>query len=581
MAQPAAGVEQNGLPYWVDFELGEDVRSETRLLQDELWQGAVQDGRAHLSHREASKAHASKYKSSISYFRVGEVLADCYNDVKNSRLSRLPPPLLRIVLDFVCAQGACVIESLTRRERMIPPSSNFRLVVRKRPLLAHEVEQGEYDVCNTSVAPSGSTVVLHHGQLARNGRRLSMAHRSFRVDAALGDCVDNESFARRECSSILSHVSGSGSATILAFGQTGTGKTYSFAACLSYLARELGGERLSVSFYEIHGKKAYDLLSSRKEVKLLSDENDSVCLRGAREEVVQGGSPELDTLISEALALRSSLATERNPLSSRSHAVCSLRLLRNGGCVRLVDLAGSERNAETLRMTAKMHQDSADINRSLWALKECMVAAHRGKRIPYRAHTLTRVLRDCFDFRSSQHRTTIIATVSPSPTDLLHSLNSLEHACMLSPALEAAKGSVTVELPLNEGAALSHVAIEHWGSAQVTTWLSTAEGGRFAALVLPTGLDGAGLMQLNTTSLTALFAGQLRQARQGEEGAAWVIDTDTDTKASVSSSSTNADAAAPAPAPGVRTSSIGRALWAALRREAQSSARQRASEKFL
>ena len=33
---------------WVDFELGEDIRDEDRLRQDEEWKGAVADGRGHV-----------------------------------------------------------------------------------------------------------------------------------------------------------------------------------------------------------------------------------------------------------------------------------------------------------------------------------------------------------------------------------------------------------------------------------------------------------------------------------------------------------------------------------------------------
>jgi hypothetical protein len=35
----------------VSFELGEDVRNENRLKQDEKWANAVLDGRVHLSNR--------------------------------------------------------------------------------------------------------------------------------------------------------------------------------------------------------------------------------------------------------------------------------------------------------------------------------------------------------------------------------------------------------------------------------------------------------------------------------------------------------------------------------------------------
>ena len=259
-------------------------------------------------------------------------------------------------------------------------------------------------------------------------------------------------------------------------------------------------------------------------------------------------------------------------------------------------IAGSERNYETIKMTPAQHRESADINSSLMALKDCFRAYHAQMtgnkmmirqrkvdntkassshglppalgltpaRAPYRASLLTRVLRECFvncqtsmveDSDSKidhRHYTTIITTLSPTPTDTLHSINSLEHVVLMSPALVSHMSAVTVEVPLS-GLALSHLPIESWSSDQVVSWLATAGGGRFAALALPAGLDGAGLMKLNMVSLSALFEGHLRQARQGEEGAAWVLD------ATVSEGKHNY---------------LGRSLWAALRREQQ---RQRAT----
>ena len=33
------------------FELGEDIRNQRKLIQDAKWKGAISDGRAHYSHR--------------------------------------------------------------------------------------------------------------------------------------------------------------------------------------------------------------------------------------------------------------------------------------------------------------------------------------------------------------------------------------------------------------------------------------------------------------------------------------------------------------------------------------------------
>lgn len=562
---------------WVDFELGEDVRDNARLLQDEAWSGAVADGRNHVSHREAAKLHSQRFVESIGFYAIAEACVDCYQDNKN-RIHKITPELLRHVFDFLCAQGPLVLASLARRaqaevDKSHVERSNLRLCVRKRPLLAFEEEKGEYDCIDAVLAQKDGFVTLHDGRLARNGRRLTLEHRTYRADRVVGE--SNDAFVPEECARLLEHAR-EGHATLLCFGQTGAGKTYTFRACLSYLCNKLQGSPLSLTFYEIHGKDGLDLLNERKKVFLRADENEVMHVRGVRTvSLDQPTATDLEAVLARALELRSSQATERNPLSSRSHAVCTIAL--RTGSIRLVDLAGSERNYETIKMSAAAHRESADINKALWALKDCFLAAHQpgtSHRIPYRAHLLTRVLRDCFlgirEASSANHVTTLVCAVSPAPTDTMHSMSTLDHGVMLNPSLATRKCSVQVEIPLQAGAAYSHIAVERWTSAQVMQWLSTAEGGRFAALQLPPGLDGAGLMQLNLTSLTALFAGQLRRARIGEEGSAWVIDTGV-----------VEDVAGSGGGGAGRTSAIGRALWASLRRENQAAIIKKSSMAFV
>jgi Kinesin motor domain len=406
------------------------------------------------------------------------------------------------------------------------------------------------------------------------------------------------------------------------------------------------GSSVEVTFYEIHGKKCYDLLSQRKVVHLRSDQNEEVHIRGARSLVSLSPSDAVNfppktgqqtsetknestaetieytdygtmvTAVHEAMKIRSSEVTERNPISSRSHAVCIIKLLSpppsaskatatsnhsdadlgcddsNGlryyGKLTMVDLAGSERNYETTKMTAAQHRESADINFALMALKDCFRAYFARSmlpktilktktpggadlpqtlssssisdscptRAPYRASPLTRVLRECFvdspNDTDRRHHTTIITTLSPNPADVQHSLNSLEHVVLMNPSLQSQVHEVIVEVPLLEGF-LSGIPISAWTAEQVLFWLSTTNNGRFAQLILPPGLDGNGLMKLNMVSLSALCEGTLRAARQDEEGSAWVVQ-------GVASDDVSA---------GARHNYLGRALWAALRREQQ------------
>jgi len=238
-------------------------------------------------------------------------------------------------------------------------------------------------------------------------------------------------------------------------------------------------------------------------------------------------------------------------LSSRSHAICSVKLLNGDndtvvGKIMFVDLAGSERNYETTKMTAQMHRDSADINFSLMALKDCFRAYHANltgnkyiqrtasrcinpihdktlARAPYRSSILTRLLRECFilDPNKDLHRTLLIATLSPAPADVTHSINSLDHVSLMNPTFQSMTTSVIVEVPML-GAPLASSPIHTWTHDQLNVWLATADGGRFNSLALPSTMDGKKLMQLDTEDLSSLFKGQLRKARQEGEGLAWV-----------------------------------------------------------
>lgn len=131
----------------------------------------------------------------------------------------------------------------------------------------------------------------------------------------------------------------------------------------------------------------------------------------------------------------------------------------------------------------------------------------------------------------------------------MHSTNTLDHIVLCGPHLSELVSWVTIEVPII-GAALTYSLVEEWTTDQLNYWLATAEGGRFSQLVLPLGLDGKGLMNLNLLSLSALFQGELRASREGEEGNAWVIDGSC------------------------KESYLGRALWRSLKRE-QNSAKLR------
>ncbi|KAL4704421.1 hypothetical protein ACJJTC_000420 [Scirpophaga incertulas] len=125
--------------------------------------------------------------------------------------------------------------------------------------------------------------------------------------------------------------------------------------------------------------------------------------------------------------------TSANTNSSRSHAVFQIVVRAPGahrvhGKFSLIDLAGNERGADTASANRQTRMESAEINKSLLALKECIRALGMkgNNHLPFRVSKLTQVLRD--SFIGDKSRTCMIAMISPAMSSCEHSLNTLRYA---------------------------------------------------------------------------------------------------------------------------------------------------------
>lgn len=110
-----------------------------------------------------------------------------------------------------------------------------------------------------------------------------------------------------------------GAGSLIAFGQTGTGKTHTLNAVLRQLPAALfreGAILVTVSSVELRGTQAYDLLSLMSPVKILEDRTGEVHLRGASSHEASSAE-ELSSLLTQSMANRTVAGTERNEESSR------------------------------------------------------------------------------------------------------------------------------------------------------------------------------------------------------------------------------------------------------------------------
>uniref|UniRef100_I3JUF1 Kinesin-like protein n=1 Tax=Oreochromis niloticus TaxID=8128 RepID=I3JUF1_ORENI len=323
--------------------------------------------------------------------------------------------------------------------------------VRKRPLNKQEINKKEIDV----VSVPGKGALLVHEPKHKVDLTKYLDNQVFHFDYSFDETATNELVYKFTAKPLVQSIFEGGMATCFAYGQTGSGKThtmggdftgkqqnsakgiYALAAhdVFAYLNhRRYANLDLSayVSFFEIYNGKVYDLLHKKAKLRVLEDERQQVQVVGL-EEVYVTSAEEVIKMIQIGSSCRTSGQTSANANSSRSHAILQIVLRRNDrattlhGKFSLVDLAGNERGTDVSSNDRSTLVETAEINRSLLALKECIRSLGKNSdHIPFRMSTLTKVLRDSFIGEKS--RTCMIAMVSPGMTSCEYTMNTLRYA---------------------------------------------------------------------------------------------------------------------------------------------------------
>lgn len=247
----------------------------------------------------------------------------------------------------------------------------------------------------------------------------------------------------------MDYIFNGGTLTIFAYGQTGSGKTFTINQLQDLLCKDLFRASVlhhedtgrsycfTVAYYEIYGSKVFDLLNNRNELKVMESAKNKIEVPGLKEIFVKD-TEELSQVIEFARSERCTEATVSNSTSSRSHAVCKVKLHEvtqnihiDQGSLLIVDLAGSERAHDSQDNQKNRQREGAQINKSLLALKECiraMQSSRSNKHIPFRTSKLTMILKDSFVAEKHSVRIHMINCISPCNSHADHSLNTLRYA---------------------------------------------------------------------------------------------------------------------------------------------------------
>ncbi|VVA20799.1 PREDICTED: kinesin [Prunus dulcis] len=292
--------------------------------------------------------------------------------------------------------------------------------------------------------------------------------RTFAFDKVFGPASQQKELYDQAVSPIVNEVLEGYNCTIFAYGQTGTGKTYTMEGgarkkngefpsdagvipravkqIFDILEAQVAEYSMKVTFLELYNEEISDLLApdestkfiddkSKKPIALMEDGKGGVFVRGLEEEIVCTAN-EIYKILEKGSAKRRTAETLLNKQSSRSHSIFSITIhikectpegeeMIKCGKLNLVDLAGSENISRSGAREGRA-REAGEINKSLLTLGRVINALveHSGH-VPYRDSKLTRLLRDSLGGKT---KTCIIATVSPSIHCLEETLSTLDYA---------------------------------------------------------------------------------------------------------------------------------------------------------
>ncbi|CAL1704444.1 unnamed protein product [Somion occarium] len=340
--------------------------------------------------------------------------------------------------------------------------TNIQVVIRCRRRSEREIQENSPIIVTTHGAKAQDITIETATPVSSLGVITLPPTRTYPFDMVFGPEADQALIYHEVVNPMLNEVLAGYNCTLFAYGQTGTGKTYTMQGDLAPTPMgnpsSHAGMIPRISFVELYNEELRDLLApdlyapvgtvqpmalgSSKDggnqggLKLFDDSNKKgVFIQGLEETPVKDTADAL-ALLTKGSHRRQIAATKFNDHSSRSHSVFSITVhtketsamgddLLKVGKLNLVDLAGSE-NIGRSGAENQRAREAGMINQSLLTLGRVINAlVDRSSHVPYRESKLTRLLQDSLGGRT---KTCLIATISPARSNMEETLSTLDYA---------------------------------------------------------------------------------------------------------------------------------------------------------
>uniref|UniRef100_UPI00398EFAED kinesin-like protein KIF9 n=1 Tax=Pristiophorus japonicus TaxID=55135 RepID=UPI00398EFAED len=308
-------------------------------------------------------------------------------------------------------------------------------------------------------SPDNETITIH----TRRDQRKEVVNNqhcdwSFKVDGILHDAPQDvvyNAIARNMVSSTINGFS----STIMCYGQTGAGKTYTMTGAtekynyrgiipraIQQIFKEVEEQAdlaltVYVSYLEIYNETLFDLLSSLPDSPTsdahmtIVEDSHGVHIRGLSTHLVSTEEDALNYLF-EGETNRIIASHTMNKNSSRSHCIFTVYVETRwkeasevkylSSKLNMVDLAGSERLGKT-GSEGQVMREAMYINKSLSFLEQTIIALVDPKRehIPFRQSKLTHALKDSI---GGTCNTVLVANIYGEATQIEETLSTLRFA---------------------------------------------------------------------------------------------------------------------------------------------------------
>lgn len=320
------------------------------------------------------------------------------------------------------------------------------MVVRCRPMSNKEESSGNYAKV-VEVYPNRGVVEIQNVSEASKENR-----KQFTYDAVYGPGATQQSLYDEVVRPLVGSVLEGFNGCVFAYGQTGTGKTFTmegvrsdpehkgviprtFEQIWQHINRAQNMNFLvEASYLEIYMEEVRDLLkpNSKKSLELREKEGVGVYVPNLHS-VLCKSVDDMTHVMHTGNRNRTVGRTNMNEHSSRSHAIFMVKIEMaetdsnavKVGKLNLIDLAGSERQSKS-GATADRLKEASKINRALSSLGNVISAlAENSSHVPYRDSKLTRLLQDSLGGNS---KTIMIANVGPSEYNYTETLTTLRYA---------------------------------------------------------------------------------------------------------------------------------------------------------